>query len=123
MRLLVVAVLICAAAGIPALAQDEGRPITGTYFLSPPAESEDPNAPADYVSFYLDGDVAKSMWDAITVAAAPEECSGRMAKRLEKLVCYGPPAPGSPDIVLESPYDCYVGINLKSSETEFRQEC
>jgi hypothetical protein len=122
MRSWMAAALICAAA-VPALAQDEGRPVTGTYFLSPPVESEDPNAPPDYISFYLDGDVAKSMWDSITVESAPEECSGRMAKRLSKLVCYGPPAPGSSGIVLDSPYECYLGINLKSSETEFRQEC
>jgi hypothetical protein len=122
MRFWGIVAALCAA-GVPALAQDEGRPITGTYFLSPPAESEDPNAPPDHITLYLDGDVAKSMWDAMTVESVDEECSGRMAKRLDKLVCYGPPGPRAPGLVLESPFECYVGVSLKSGETEFRQEC
>jgi hypothetical protein len=112
----------------PALAQDEGpvdeKPLTGTYYLAPSADSDDPNAPADHLFMTITGDAAKAMWDAMPAEATPDECVGRMARWVQSLVCYGPATQASqplgPD---EAPYECYLGVNLKTAQLEIGQDC
>jgi hypothetical protein len=112
----------------PALAQDDGqvdaKPLTGTFYMAPPTDTEDPKAPADHVFLTLTGDVAKAMWDAMTVEAAPDECVGRMARWVQSLVCYGPSTQASQPLAPgESPYECYLGVNLKTAALEIGQDC
>lgn len=126
MRFLSVAAALCAAS-VPALAQEdapEEKPITGTYYVGPAMDAEDPKAPADHIYMTLTGDVAKSMWDAIPGAEQPDECVGRMAKSLKGLICYGAgtemAGPLSPN---DSPYECYIGIDLKSATIAPPSDC
>ena len=99
MRFVVIAGAMLCAAIVPALAQEEGqieeKPLTGSYYMAPALDAEDPKAPADHINFSIKGDAAKSMWDAMKVKAMPDECIGRMSKWVESVVCYGPPSPES----------------------------
>jgi hypothetical protein len=127
MRFLGVAALLCAAS-VPALAQEdapEEKPITGTYYVGPAMDAEDPKAPADHIYMTLTGAVAKSMWDAIPGAEQPDECVGRMAKWSKSLACYGPPSPQSGGALApgDSPYECYMGIDLKAGALYLGQDC
>jgi hypothetical protein len=127
MRLLVMAGL-CAAA-IPALAQEDVKldvkPLTGTYYMAPPIDSDDPKAPADHINFSITGDAAKAMWDAMKVETQPDECIGRMAKWVQSLVCYGPPSPQSGGALAptDSPYECFMGVNMKTAAIELSEDC
>jgi hypothetical protein len=123
MRLLVIAGL-CAVA-VPTLAQDDVKPLTGTYYMSPPIDSDDPKAPADHINFSITGDAAKAMWDAMKVETQPDECVGRMAKWVQSLVCYGPPSPQSGGALApgDSPFECFMGVNLKNASIELSEDC
>ncbi|HVY99491.1 MAG TPA: hypothetical protein VHA35_08325 [Dongiaceae bacterium] len=133
MRLPIAGIALACGLISPALAQDSNgedggqvdvKPLTGSYYMAPPIDAEDPNAPADHVFITLTGDVAKEMWDAMKVEATPDECVGRMARWVQSLVCYGPSSQASqplgPD---ESPYECYLGVNLKTAQLELGQDC
>ena len=55
----------------------------------------------------------------------PDECVGRMARWVKSLVCYGPPSPESggalaPD---DSPYECYMGVDLKNGSLALGNDC
>ena len=123
-----IAAALCAAS-VPALAQEDGqiveKPITGTYYVGPAMDAEDPKAPKDHIYMTLTGDVAKSMWDAIPGETKPDECIGRMVKWSQSLACYGPPSPESggalaPD---DSPYECYLGVDLKAGSLYLGHDC
>ena len=126
MRLLVIACMLCAALA-PALAQDDvqEKPLTGSYYMSPGIDAEDPKAPADHINLAITGDAAKAMWDAMKVKTQPDGCIGRMAKWVDGLVCYGPASPESGGKLApgDSPFECYMGVNLKSGALEFSQDC
>jgi hypothetical protein len=125
MRFVVMAGLICAA-GIPALAQDDVKldvkPLTGDYYMAPAIDAEDPKAPADHINFTITGAAAKSMWDAMKAKATPDECIGRMAKWVDGLVCYGPATSGTL-APTDSPYECYMGVDLKSGALALGNDC
>ena len=113
---------------VPALAQDASvdiKPLTGTYYMGPALDAEDAKAPADHVYMTVTGDAAKAMYQAMQAEPTPDECVGRMAKWVQGLVCYGAPTDNSstggapPD----SPFECYLGINLKSAALEPGQDC
>jgi len=114
----------------PAWAQDAGtdqvdtKPLTGSYYMAPQMDTDDPNAPVDHIFMTITGDAAKAMWDAMKVKEQPDECVGRMARWVKSLVCYGPATqasqPLTPD---ESPYECYLGVNLKTADLEIGQDC
>jgi hypothetical protein len=128
MRILGIAAVLCAAV-VPAMAQDDPtvdeKPITGTYYVGPAMDAEDPKAPKDHVYMTLNGDVAKSMWDAIPGAAQPDECVGRMVKWSSSLACYGPPSSESGGALApgESPFECYMGVDLKAGALYLGQDC
>jgi hypothetical protein len=111
----------------PASAQDDQiptKPLTGSYYMAPPMDTADPNAPNDHIFITLTGDVAKDMWDAMSVEATPDECVGRMARWVKSLVCYGPATQASQPLAPnESPYECYLGVNLKTADLEIGQDC
>ena len=144
MQRLWIAALALACAISPALAQDENqtpgqtpeqtpgqnedqvqtKPLTGDYYMAPPMDTTDPNVPDDHIFMTITGDAAKAMWDAMKVDTVPDECGGCMSRFGTVLVCYGastqasqPLAPG------ESPFECYLGINLKTAQLEFGQDC
>jgi hypothetical protein len=111
-----------------AAAQDEAevqlKPLTGSYYMAPTTDAENPNAPDDHIYMTVTGDAAKAMWDAMKVDTTPDECLGRMARWVQSLVCYGPATqmsdPLGPD---DSPYECYLGVNLKTARLETGQDC
>jgi hypothetical protein len=111
-----------------AAAQDEAevqlKPLTGSYYMAPPIDAEDANAPVDHIYMTVTGNAAKAMWDAMKVDTTPDECIGRMARQVESLVCYGPgtqmAGPLGPN---DSPYECYLGLNLKTAQLEIGQDC
>jgi hypothetical protein len=125
MRVLGIAALLCAAS-VPAPAQDVPlKPITGQYYVGPAMDSDDPNGPADHIYMTITGDAAKAMWDGIPGESQPDECIGRMVKWSKSLACYAGPSPESggslaPD---DSPYECYMGIDLKAGELYLGQDC
>ena len=128
MRFWGITAVLCAAA-VPALAQDdvqlEIKPITGSYYMGPRIEADDPNAPKDVIYMSLTGDVAKSMWDAIPGEPKPDECVGRMVKWSNSLACYASPSPESggalaPD---ESPYLCFLGVDLQQGALYLGNDC
>jgi hypothetical protein len=112
----------------PALAQNDGqvdvKPLSGDFYMAPAMNTDDPNAPVDHVFMTIKGDAAKAMWDAIKIEPTPDECVGRMARWVQSLVCYGPSTQASqplgPD---ESPYECFLGLNLKTGALETGQDC
>jgi hypothetical protein len=140
MQRLWIAALALACAISPALAQDDTqsqgqtggqpqdqvqtKPLTGNYYMAPSMDSEDQNAPNDHIFMTITGDAAKAMWDAMKVDTTPDECVGRMSRFIQNVVCYGPSTQASqplgPD---ESPYECYLGVNLKSGQLEVGQDC
>ena len=126
MRWLAMTGLVLAGAIVPALAQDDVKldikPLTGSYYMAPPIDSDDPKAPADHIDLTITGDAAKAMWDAMKVETQPDECIGRMAKWVESMVCYGPATSGglAPD---DSPFECTVGINMKTASIELSEDC
>ena len=126
MRLFVMAGLLCAAV-VPALAQDQvqEKPLTGSWYMSPALDAEDPKAPADHINFSITGDAAKAMWDAMKVKTQPDECVGRMSKWVDGLVCYGPPNPDSGGGLQpgDSPFECYMGVDLKSGALALGNDC
>ena len=122
------AAVLCAAS-VPALAQEDGqiveKPITGTYYMGPAMDADDPKAPKDHIYMTLTGDVAKAMWDGISGESKPDECIGRMVKWSKSLACYGPPSPESggalaPD---DSPFECYMGVDLKEGALYLGHDC
>jgi hypothetical protein len=128
MRFWVFAVLL-GTASVPALAQEDVqldiKPVTGSYYMGPAMDSDDPNAPKDHIYMTLTGDVAKSMWDAIAGEPQPDECVGRMVKWSNSLACYGPPSPQSggapaPD---DSAFECYMGVDLKAGALYLGNDC
>jgi hypothetical protein len=127
-RFCIAAALACGLT-TPAMAQDDNgqvdaKPLTGTYYVAPPIDTADPKAPADHLYMTLTGAVAKEMWDAMTVEATPDECVGRMARWVQSLVCYGPSTQASQPLGAgESPYECYLGVNLKTAQLEIGQDC
>jgi hypothetical protein len=129
LRYWIAAFALAGALTSPALAQDDNgqvteKPLTGTYYLAPSSDSNDPNAPSDHLFMTLTGDVAKEMWDAMKVDPAPDECVGRMARWVQNLVCYGPSSQASQPLGPgESPYECYLGVNLKNAQLEIGQDC
>ena len=128
MRFWVAAAALCAASA-PALTQEgvklDVEPLTGDYFMAPPIDSDDPKAPADHINFTITGDAAKSMWDAMKVETTPDECVGRMARWVQSLVCYGPASPESGGALApnDSPYECYMGVDLKSGSLALGNDC
>lgn len=127
MRVLAMAGLTLCWATVPALAQDDGdpsKPLSGSYYMGPAIDAEDPNAPADHLYLTLTGDAAKSMWDAMKVETTPDECVGRMARWVQSMVCYGPASPQSGQLAPgDSPYECYLGINMKTAALELGGDC
>jgi len=104
--------------------QVQTKPLTGSYYMSPPMDVTDPNAPNDHIFITLTGDAAKDMWDALKVETTPDECVGRMSRFIDGLVCYGPSTQASQPLAPnESPYECYLGVNLKTAQLEFNQDC
>ena len=93
--------------------------------MGPAMDADDPNAPKDHIYMTLTGDVAKSMWDAIPAKIEPDECIGRMVKWSKSLACYGPPSPESGGALApeDSPYECYMGIDLKSGDLYLGHDC
>jgi hypothetical protein len=125
MRFWGIAALLCVA-GVPALAQDvELKPITGTYYMGPAMDAEDSKAPKDHIYFTITGDAAKSMWDAIGGEPSPDECVGRMVRWSKSLACYGPPSPESGGTLApeDSPYECYMGVDLKNGALYLGADC
>jgi hypothetical protein len=128
MKAITVGMLALGALAGPALAQDEGevdtKPVTGSFYVAPAIDAEDPKAPADHFYLTLTGDAAKAMWDAMQVETTPDECVGRQARWVKSLVCYGPATEMSgslgPD---ESPYECFLGVNLKTAALELGGDC
>jgi hypothetical protein len=90
--------------------------------MAPAMDSDNPKAPADHINFRITGDAAKSMWDALKVKTVPDECIGRMSRWVQGLVCYGPATSGAlaPD---DSPYECYMGVDLKSGSLALGNDC
>ena len=112
----------------PALAQEDGtadvKPLTGTFYMAPAMDAEDANAPVDHIYMSITGDAAKAMWDAIQVDPTPDECVGRMARWVQSMVCYGPATQMSGPLAPgDSPYECYLGVNLKNATLELGQDC
>jgi len=129
-RIWIAGVVLACSAITPALAQDEGqaqvetKPLTGSYYMAPPIDSDDPNAPADHIVMTITGDAAKAMWDAMKIKAKPDECVGRMARWVQSLVCYGSSTQASQPLAPnESPYECYLGVNLKTAAVDLGQDC
>src|SRR3954465_4968839 len=128
MRFFLTVAAICAAS-IPALAQEDlkldVKPLTGEYFMAPPIDSDDPKAPADPIDLTITGAAAKAMWDAMSVAPTPDECVGRMAKWVQSMVCYGPATSDSGGALAtgDSPFECTVGINMKTASIELSEDC
>ena len=123
--------LACGMAA-PALAQDDTqtqdqiptKPLTGDYYMAPPMDTTDPKAPVDHIFMTITGDAAKAMWDAMKADITPDECVGRMSRFINGLVCYGPSTQASQPLGSgESPYECYLGINLKTAVLELGQDC
>jgi hypothetical protein len=127
MRFVVMAGAMLVGAVVPALAQEdvnpEVKPLTGDYYMAPPIDSEDPKAPADHVNFRITGNAAKSMWDAMKVETKPDECVGRMSRWVQSLVCYGPATSGGALAPDDSPYECYMGVDLKSGSLALGNDC
>ena len=139
-RYLIAALVLACSTVSPALAKDDTqtpgqnpgqtqdqvqtKPLTGNYYMAPALNAEDPNAPNDHIFMTITGDAAKAMWDAMKVDTTPDECVGRMSRFIDNLVCYGPSTQASqplgPD---ESPYECYLGVNLKTGQLEVGQDC
>jgi hypothetical protein len=127
-RLLIAGLALAYATISPAFAQDDDqvptKPLTGSYYMAPPMDTADPNAPNDHIFITLTGDAAKDMWDAMKVETTPDECVGRMARWVKSLVCYGPSTQASQPLgPNESPYECYLGVNLKTADLEIGQDC
>jgi hypothetical protein len=126
MRFWAMAAVLCAAS-VPASAQDDVKldvkPLTGDYFMAPAIDTDDPKAPADHINFRVTGNAAKSMWDAMKVETTPDECVGRMARWVQSLVCYGPSTPGGALAPDDSPYECYMGVDLKSGSLALGNDC
>ena len=128
MRFLGVAAMLCVVT-VPALAQEDVqldvKGLTGDYYMAPAIDSEDPKAPADHINFRITGDAAKSMWDAMKVKTTPDECIGRMSRWVKSLVCYGPPSPESGGALAadDSPYECYMGVDLKKGSLALGHDC
>jgi len=137
-RIWIAALVLAWGSIVPALAQDDNqaqgqgqgqdqvqtKPLTGDYYMAPPMDTDDPKAPVDHIFMTITGDAAKAMWDAMKADITPDECVGRMSRFIKGLVCYGastqasqPLAPG------DSPYECYLGVNLKTAELELGQDC
>ncbi|HVM82378.1 MAG TPA: hypothetical protein VMW18_00710 [Candidatus Binatia bacterium] len=116
--------LLLAGAAIPAAhAQDAGKPLTGDFNVGPALDAAE-GSPADHIYLTLTGDAAKAMWDTMKVKTEPDECVGRMSKSLKGLTCYGAgtemSGPLGPN---DSPYECYIGINLKSATIDPPSDC
>jgi len=135
-KLWIAALTLACSIAAPAWAQDNGKdqapaqdqvqtkPLTGSYYMAPPMDTDDPNAPNDHIFITITGDAAKEMWDAMKVDTTPDECVGRMARWVKSLVCYGPSTQASQPLGAgESPYECYLGVNLKTAELEIGQDC
>lgn len=119
--------IVCGFIGT-AVAQDaaevQPKPLTGSYYMAPPMDAEDPNAPDDHIYMTVTGDAAKAMWDAMKVDTTPDECIGRMARQVQSLVCYGAATPMSGSLgPNDSPYECYLGLNLKTAQLEIGEDC
>jgi hypothetical protein len=128
MRMLVAAGLAFCATIVPAWAQGDGepdiKPLSGTFYIGPAIDTEDPKAPADHLYLTLTGDAAKAMWDAMKVKEEPDECVGRMARWVKSMVCYGPASPQSDGLAPDdSPFECYLGIDLKTAALESGGDC
>src|SRR5689334_3841559 len=94
-RLLIAGITLIGCGWIgTAAAQDAGevqeKPLTGSYYMAPPIDSENPNDPVDHIYLTVTGDAAKAMWDAMKPDTSPDECVGRMARWAQSVVCYGP---------------------------------
>jgi hypothetical protein len=127
MRIWMLAAALCTAS-LPAWAQDDQiveKPLTGTFYMAPAIDSDNPKAPADHINFSITGDAAKSMWDALKGEAKPDECIGRMSKWVDGLVCYGPPTPDSGGALApgDSPFECYMGVDLKNGSLALGNDC
>ncbi|HVO04377.1 MAG TPA: hypothetical protein VMT54_19430 [Candidatus Cybelea sp.] len=130
MRRMMLAVAMLGSA-MPAFAQDQTapaeqaqeKPLTGSFYMAPPMESDDPKAPNDHIFLTITGDAAKSMWDAMKAKVTPDECIGRMSKWVNDLICYGPAVAGTSLAPTDSPFECYLGINLKTATLEVGQDC
>src|SRR3569833_1965194 len=127
-RMLIAGIALACGLITPALAQDSNgqggqgsdevqtKPLTGDYYMAPPMDTTDPNAPVDHIFMTITGDAAKAMWDAMKVQTTPDECVGRMSRFIQGLVCYA----ASTDLSLllwpnETPNECYLGVNLKTA--------
>jgi hypothetical protein len=105
-------------------AEVQPKPLTGSYYMAPPIDAEDPNVPDDHIYMTVTGDAAKAMWDAMKVDTTPDECVGRQARWAKSLVCYGPATQTSGPLgPNDAPYECYLGVNLKTGELETGQDC
>jgi len=116
--------LLLAGAAIPAAqGQDATKPLTGDFTVGPALDAAD-GSPADHLYLTLTGDAAKAMWDTMKAKTEPDECVGRMAKSLKGLICYGAgtemSGPLGPN---DSPYECYIGIDLKSAKIDAASDC
>jgi hypothetical protein len=112
----------------PALAQEdtqvENKPLTGSYYMAPPIDAADPKAPADHIVMTITGDAAKAMWDAMKADITPDECVGRMSRWVQSLVCYGASTEASQPLAPDqSPYECYLGVDLKTGALDLGQDC
>jgi hypothetical protein len=109
----------------PALAQDDpSKPLTGSFYMAPSVDAEDPKAPADHIVLSITGDAAKSMWDAMKVKTEPDECIGRMARQVQGMVCYGPGTTmAGPLGADDSPFMCIFGIDMKNASVAVGQDC
>ncbi len=66
---------------------DPGRPLTGAFRLAGPLQFGDIENGNSHFYFYLDGDVARSMYDSLTSEPVDNECGGGLVKRAGALEC------------------------------------
>jgi hypothetical protein len=66
---------------------DTRKPLTGTFRVAGPLQFGDIEDGNSHLYFYLDGEVAKSMYDSLTLESVENECGGGLVKRAGALEC------------------------------------
>jgi hypothetical protein len=68
-------------------ADDPRRPLTGTFRLAGALQFGDIEDGTSHFYFYLDGEIARSMYDSLTSEPVENECGGGLVKRAGALEC------------------------------------
>ena len=82
--------LLMAAMPCVGLLADSGEttmPLTGAFRLAGPLQFGDIGDGDSHFYFYLNDDVAKSMYDSLTAEPTENECNGGLVKRVGALEC------------------------------------